>query len=219
MDSGGSSVEETTVLLFGPQALSFREDSLERLRQFLTTNSDGTWMRKVITELPNFIKNLSEQFPKLQATPAVKLLGELDDWLDSDSATPPFATRKLPNALLTPLVVLEQLVQYTQYVSWSHVDTGLGSDQYGPQPRRSTTVGFCTGLLTALAVSSSSSQEEFQRYAAVSVRLAALVGTLVDAEEVLGQHGISKTYSTACNSREQKTRLENILQESPEVRR
>lgn len=217
MEFAGGPAEGTTVLLFGPQALSFHEESFQRLRSALTDNPDNAWMRQVVAELPEYIRRFSEQLPKLRATPAVECLDRLKDWLESDADGPPIISRSLPNAILTPLVVLHQLAQYTQYVQLAHVETGLGSDLYGPQTRRIRTLGFCTGLLSALAVSSASTREEFQRYAAVSVRLAVLVGALVDAEDIVGHHGESKTFSTACNSSKQKMEMNHILQEFPEV--
>jgi hypothetical protein len=102
-------------------------------------------------------------------------------------------------------------------VQLAHVEIGLGSDTYGPQFRRIESLGFCTGLLTALAVSSASTQTEFQKYAAVAVRLAALIGALVDAEEATGRYGASKTFSTACHSPGQDMELRSILEEFSEV--
>ncbi|KAF2204959.1 hypothetical protein GQ43DRAFT_95556 [Delitschia confertaspora ATCC 74209] len=207
-----------TVLLFGPQALSFPEESFQRLRSALTDNPDNAWMRKVITELPEITKLISQQLPKLQATPAATLQDSLKDWLlEIDGSAPPTEHKGLPNALLTPLVVLDQLAQYTQYVQLAHEETGLGSDLYGPQRRPLRTLGFCTGLLSALAVSSASTQAEFRKYGAVAVRLAALIGAVVDAEDAIGKNGESKTFSTACHSSEQEMELQNILQEFPEA--
>jgi hypothetical protein len=45
-------------------------------------------------------------------------------------------------------------------------------------------LGFYAGLLAALAVASASNRQEFHKYGAVAVRLAMLVGALIDAQEV-----------------------------------
>ena len=208
----------TTVLLFGPQALSFSEESFQRVRSALTGNPDSAWMREVVAELPECTRRISEQFPKLQATPAATLQDSLKAWLETNTSPTKATFKSLPNALLTPLVVLDQLTQYAQYVQLAHVEAGLGLDLYGPQPRNIRTLGFCTGLLSALAVSSASTQAEFRKYAAVSVRLAALIGAVVDAEDAIGQYGEAKTFSTVCHSSEQEMELQNILQEFPQVR-
>ncbi|KAK5656794.1 hypothetical protein OQA88_4342 [Cercophora sp. LCS_1] len=207
----------TTVLLFGSQALSFSEDSLRRLRSALAGDADNGWMREVIAELPEWTRRVSEQFTKLRSTPAAALQESLKDWLAPNGSPTPALPKNLPNAVLTPLVVLDQLAQYTQYVRLAHAETGLGSDPYGPQPRRLETIGLCTGLLSAAAISSASTRAEFRQYGAVALRLAALIGALVDAENAVGQHGESKALSTACHSAQEEAELQNILEQFPEA--
>lgn len=209
----------TTVLLFGPQALSFSEESLQRLRSALSDNSDNAWMGEAVAELPECTRRISEQFPKLKTTPAATLQESLTAWLAPAAEAAPALPKSLPNAVLTPLVVLDQLAQYTQYVQLANVETGMGPDLYRPQPRHIRTIGFCTGLLSALAVSSASTQADFRKYAAVAVRLAALIGALVDAEEAIGQHGSSKVFSIAWHSTKKETDLRHILQDFPGVSR
>jgi hypothetical protein len=102
----GHTAGGTTVLLFGPQSLSFSTDSFQRLRAALNDNPDNAWMNKIVDELPNCTKRASEQFPKLEATPAATLQDSLKDWLKSDVNTMPTGSENLPNAVLTPLVVL-----------------------------------------------------------------------------------------------------------------
>jgi hypothetical protein len=208
----------TTVLLFGPQALSFSDQCFQRLRTAINNNPDNAWVRKIVDELPECTERACEQFPKLRSTPVVNLQNSLKEWLNSDANSAPVGFDSFPNSLLTPLVVLDQLTQYAQYVELAHVEIGLGSDIFGPQSRRIETLGFCTGLLTALAVSSSSTRTDFQRYAAVAVRLAALIGALVDAEDAVGKYGVSKTLSTASRSPAQEMELHAILRDFPEVR-
>ena len=215
--SNHNDIEATTVLLFGPQALSFTEESLQRVRVALSDTAENAWMRQVVEQLPEYTNRVAKQFPKLEATPAARLQDSLKGWLKIEECIAPATSKSLPNALLTPLVVLDQLAQYSQYVKLAHVETGLGADRYGPQPRRIRSLGFCTGLLSAIAVSSASNKAEFERYATVAVCLAAVIGALVDAEDAIGRYGESKTFSTVYHSSQQEMQLKNILQEFPEV--
>lgn len=208
----------STVLLFGPQALSFSTESFQRLKSAIDSSPENAWMKDVVDELPDYIQRAAEQLPRLQITPGAALQPNLGAWLRSDSAEAPSDAENLPNALLTPLVVLDHLTQYTQYVQLAHDQGSPGADEYGPQMRRVESLGFCTGLLTALAAASASSRSSFQRYGAVAVRLAALIGTAVDAEEITGEYGTSKSFSTACRTGDQDLELHAILQEFPEVR-
>jgi len=203
----------TTVLLFGPQALSFQEQSFHHLRSAIHSHRDNDWMRTVVAELPRYVELFSQKIKKLQPSPALELLQSVAEWLDSDTPSP--VPERLPNTILTPLVVLGQLAQYTQYVEVAHVDAGLGSDRWSPQLRRSETLGFCTGVLSALAVSSASNKADFQTFGAVAVRLATLIGAFVDAEDGDGRHAKSKSLSAAWNTPEQGEELKAIVAEDP----
>ncbi|KAJ5641292.1 hypothetical protein N7490_005292 [Penicillium lividum] len=217
MVSDHNEVEATTVLLFGPQALSFTEESFQRVRVALSDTAENAWMRQVVEQLPEFTNRVAKQFPRLEATPAARLQEGLKDWLEIEECMAPATSKSLPNALLTPLVVLDQLAQYSQYVKLAHVETGFGADRYGPQPRHIRSLGFCTGLLSAIAVSSASNKAEFEIYAKVAIRLAAVIGALVDAEDAIGRYGQSKSFSAVYHSSQQEMQLKNILQEFPEV--
>ena len=104
----------------------------------------------------------------------VKLLECLHDWLDADKFL--LASSDLPNVILSPLVVLSQLIQYSKYLKISHQGE---VDSYGSHGQQKETVGFCIGLLSALNLSSAGNQAQFQQYGATAVRLAALIGALI----------------------------------------
>lgn len=215
MQSVDKEFQATTVLLFGPQALSFQEQSFHHLRSTIRSHWDNGWMRTVLDELPRFIELFSQKLKTLQPSPALELLQRVAEWLDSDAPSP--LPETLPNTILTPLVALGQLAQYSQYVEVAHVDAGLGADRWSPQLRRSETLGFCTGFLSALAVSSASSKAEFQTFGAVAVRLATLIGAFVDAEDGDERFGRSTSVSAAWNTQEQGEQLKAIVAEDPEA--
>jgi len=68
-----------------------------------------------------------------------------------------------------------------------------------------------------LAVSSTSSVADFEKYGSVAIRLAALIGGVVDAQETISEHGESKSYATAWTSAEQAAVMRRILEKYPEV--
>ena len=205
----------TTVLLFGPQALSFQEQSLHDLRSAIRSHCDNAWMRTIVNELPQHIELFSQKVEQLQHRPGGELLQKVAKWLDSEDTWQ--SSESLPNIILTPLVVLGQLAQYTQYVEVAHLDAGLGSDRWSPQLRHSETLGFCTGLLSAIAVSSASNKAEFRHFGAVAVRLATLIGACVDAEDGDERVAKSTSLSAAWNTPEQEEGLKAIVAESPET--
>lgn len=215
MESVGEKPHATTVLLFGPQTLSFQEQSSRNLRSIIRSHWDNGWMRTTIDELPRYVKLLSQKTRKPQPDPALELLQRLTEWLDSDTPSP--MPERLPNLVLTPLVVLAQLSQYAQYVEVAHVDAGLGCDRWSPQLRRSETLGFCTGFLSALTVSSASNKADFQTFAAVAVRLAALIGAFVDAEDGDGRVTKYTSLSAAWNTPEQVEEVKTAVAEDPDT--
>ena len=66
-------------------------------------------------------------------------------------------------------------------------------------------------------MSSTTDKTQFQRYGAVAVRLAALIGAIVDAQDALGDHGESKSLATVWNSSHTKTEMARIMKQHPEV--
>lgn len=205
-----------TVLLFGPQALSFQEDSFHQLKSIILDDAENRWMLDAIAELPTYFRTFSEKSPKLQAISGVQQLENLNDWFKTGKIQP--TSFHLPNILLSPLVVLTQLTQYSKYLKLVHIESGDGQNLYASHSQNTETLGFCTGLLSALAVSSAGNQAQFQQHGAVAVRLAALIGALVDAQDALGKHGESTSFATVWNSRETKTEMTRILQQFPEVK-
>ena len=208
----------TVVLLFGPQALSFSQESLKTLRKALTESEDYRWVFDTISELPSRWNTLTTRFPKLLEIPGEKLLNDFDTWFRTGVVEQ--ATFQLPNILLTPLVVLTQLMQFSRYLLLSL--SGASVQAQDPLTtfvqRNVETVGFCTGLLSASVVSSSSDQAAFRRNGAIAVRLAMLIGALVDAQDASDRlHGRSKSFAAAWTSPAMAAELVRILDGFPEV--
>lgn len=218
--------QESTVLLFGPQALSFNSQ-FDKLRHSLSGDAVGQhWILDVVADLPRYWAALLEQIPEIKGkVSGEKHLADLESWLRRGSLEDdrPEGSEQLPNLILTPLVVLTQLTQYWRYLELNHQLKGDGAKidlqadllarQKNGDSNKVQALGFCTGLLSAFAVASAKNQDEFEKYSAVAVRLAMLAGGLVDAREEWNKelgHGPSKSYATAWR---------NAKQGEPEMRR
>ncbi|KAF2235726.1 ketoacyl-synt-domain-containing protein [Viridothelium virens] len=114
--------------------------------------------------------------------------------------------------LLTPLVVLTQLTQFWHYLElhYGTVDHGL----HVLRNQKAQTLGFCTGLLSAYAVASSFNQDDLERYGAVAIRLATLVGAIVDAYDI--DQGRATSFTTAWHTSQQGADLERALAQYPQ---
>ncbi|AEO67399.1 polyketide synthase [Thermothielavioides terrestris NRRL 8126] len=202
------------LLIFGSQILSFDADSARRLRDRLVDGHSLAWAASVIRELPRLWKTVSQAVPTLQSLPGEDLLGNLDAWLRTGLF--PEAVYPLPNILLTPLVVLFHLAQYQQSVELGIHGHSSGDDDLPQSCRRSTeALGLCTGLLSAAAVASSSSGAELQHYAAVAVRLAMVIGAVVDAKNRSQRQ--ARSFSVSWSSQPLANRMSEILGRHPDA--
>ncbi|KAL9112779.1 MAG: hypothetical protein Q9227_003082 [Pyrenula ochraceoflavens] len=217
--SSGSPDPGTTVLLFGPQALSFEKDALKRLISLLAESEDSQWVLDVLVELPGVWKRLTERLPKLQEIPGEKLLNDLHSWFKTGVVE--HGAFHLPNIILTPIVVLTQLIQFARYLqlSSSSASTKPLRDLHAAFAQRNVeTVGFCTGLLSASVIASSSDQASFRQYGTVAVRLGMVVGALVDAQDASDRlHGRAKSFATAWSSSSMARDLVRVLDSFPEA--
>ena len=215
VDRTVSSTAGNTVLLFGPQALSFDENDFYYIRSTVLNNEHHRWILDVIAELPKCLCTISRNYPKWSTEPGYQLLGDLKNWFNTgEISKTPFV---LPNILLSPLVVIAQLTQYAKYLELASFETENGEDPHASSKHNRETLGFCTGLLSAFAVSSSSNRENFQKYGAVSIRLAMLIGMVVDAQDASSEMGKSKSLATIWNSARAGEDVTRIVRSFPEV--
>ena len=203
------------VFLFGSQALAVDIKSFTKLSIQLQEDSNR-WALDAVSALSSFWENLIRGVPKLQHSNGGKLLEEFDKGLQtgiiSESLFP------LPNVLLSPLTVIAHLTQYSAFLRAALPDLN-DTDEIPSSITKSTeTLGLCTGMLSAFAVGCSSSLAEIERYGTIAVRLAMLVGALVDAEEAApGSDGSSTSFSVSWKGAESSASLNEVLERFPEV--
>ncbi|KAL3461921.1 hypothetical protein BJX64DRAFT_288875 [Aspergillus heterothallicus] len=204
-----------TILLFGPQALSFNEKSFTELRDAVLSDTNNQWVVDAVSQLPVAWETFVDRFPQLKAIEGGQRLRDLVDWLATGSIIPAAGT--LPNVLLSPLVVISQLTQFTKYLRLTQPDASSSDDIYAKTGPDTETIGFCTGLLSAMTVATTTDKAQFEKSAATAIRLATLIGAFVDAQEITGQHGASKSLATVWNSPTAKEEMTRIMSDYPEA--
>lgn len=210
------------VLVFGPQVLSFNQEWFDKLRADVAKSFISDWVPQVIAELPEHFSSLCDAFPKLRVVEGTRWLQGLQQGLESgsfeDITTGGGSLRHVPNIVLTPLCVLLQLAAYTSYLKSSLAQTvesrDLGAHTLHPL-RDTETAGFCTGILAALAVSLSTNDTELQEYGGTVIRLAMLIGAMVDAQDA--EVGDSTSLSALWRTSSGLQDLEVILQGHEDV--
>jgi hypothetical protein len=205
-----------TVYLFGPQVLSFNKDVSALLHYTLTQKANHKWVRTALSQLPQYWDTILSDVPSLTHSPGRSLLTELGEWIDTGSFSSQLSS--LPSILLTPLVVALQLSQYINLLEVSYPGqtdrqqanlVHLGSPQ---------SVAFCTGILAAIAISASENDTQLQQYGSAAIRVAMLIGAVVDDKDAWGQKDEQSTsISLGWNSNDEENQIRGILHEFSSV--
>ncbi|RYP20460.1 hypothetical protein DL766_008188 [Monosporascus sp. MC13-8B] len=202
-----------SVLLFGSQALSPKDDILESVRSRVLSSDDNLWILEVLADLPEWLAQLKGISSAFDGN-AEKMLGDLNIWFRT--RRPPSAAFRSFNVVLTPLTIINQLLQYVAFlkVAYPEVDP---NGRFG-MPRHTTeTVGFCTGLLSASAISCAWDRESFEKYGASAIRVAMLCGLVVDAQNHSLEDGRAMSLATVWHSPEARKKMSEVLDRFPEA--
>ena len=165
------------LILFGPQS---PQPDLAKLRESLQGNSDLKFLIDTIEELPHLWPIIQKSCPDLKRIPGAEQLKQLSSFLDRGT----FPNEKpLRNILLAPLTVICQVVEFVQRDQEAE---NISIPAIFPAKAGLVNVqGFCIGFLAAAVVACSLSRNEFEQLSSVAVRLAVLIGSVVDLDEGL----------------------------------
>ena len=162
---------------------------METLIRPISQSPHRDWILDTISGLPTYLNGLNSIMPEVaRAVPGSSQLADLDSWFRHGATDIP-SEATLPSIIVGPLVVLIQLTQYWRYLELLHqgqppADLQASVVAASKSNSKFETLGFCFELLGALSVASASNRQDFQKYGATAVRLAMLMGALVDAREV-----------------------------------
>lgn len=207
---------QPSILLFGPQCLSFDRDAFHRIRAAIIDSPYLTWILKAIEELPDCLELISTECLTLDLESSYKRVQDFVRWFEP-AVEPDLEPFVLPNVLLSPLTVIGQLIEYFDFIERSPKSEGHHRD-IPPSHADYETLGLCMGMLSASAVSSSTTRKQLEQHGGVALRLAMLIGAVVDAEEGLEKSGPTKTFATVWNTTSARQGMERIMKNYPEVR-
>lgn len=205
-----STLSHPSVLIFGPLSLSCNPAQVARVRKAVVSSAHNTWILNLVSKLPQLWTTISNALPSLQDDSGYR---QVLDMAEAIRLGRPLETPyPLPNKVLIPLVVIYHLTQYTEFLQHA----GVNVDEIWKSHQE--TVGFCTGLLSAFAVSASANKADFERYGAVAIRLGLLVGMVVDAREAPSDLNVSKSLRAGWSSTQTKEQFIDVIKEFPDVR-
>lgn len=204
---------EHTALIFGPQFLFFTVESLIQLRSQCQESSGlHDWLLDIFTQLPSHWAIISSALPFLEHLPGKRLLEDVYNSIRTGN--PPKTSFPLPNFLLCPLVIVLHLTEYIRYQEIVKFERGQDWLS-GGDVESLEVVGFCTGLLSAFAVSLSTNRQDLERYGTIAVRLAMLIGAIVDSQNIAESK--SNSVSASWQDQDGKAQLYRILKTYPKV--
>ena len=188
-------------------------NQLDELRHALKREESLEPIIRTIKELPSQWQDLSIQDPSLNCIPGEAAANQLVQWVDAEAASQ--AVEEKGNLTLMPLTIILHVAHYLSFLRQqgeSH-ESVLQSvvDNGGVQ-------GFCIGLLSAVTVASSKTQDDIGRLAALSLRLAFCIGAYVDLDRHFND-GDSKASTFAVRWKTPTTLddIQSLLFEYPEV--
>lgn len=217
---------ESTILVFGNYiGTADTKKSMDGIVRQLSQGPHRDWVLDTIAELPNYWDALVAKVPEVATaipdTP--QRLVDLDSWFrHGTSDLAPDAV--VPRPVIGPIIILAQLTQYWRYLELTHQREPVAdvlASRVASSQRRPASLGFCAGLMPAVAVASAHNRQDFHKYGAVAVRLAMLAGALTDAREAQDRaspSGGSVSFATAWVGQKQGDELRRIVQElSPDA--
>lgn len=201
--------QEAISVLFGPQG-ELTSKSLVELRTILQENSDLNFLSSTISELPSLWPAILEVWPDLDIVPAKKRLTELCRFFQGGPDVA-FST-PTNNILLCPLTVITQIVDFWKLTHGFDLPSLFEAQLRGVQ-------GFCLGFLTAITVSCSRDEKQFQALASKAVRLALCMGALVDLDalDTPDSSDCALTIAVRWKSNEHLKHLQHTMKLYPDV--
>lgn len=182
------------------------------LRAFVQEHPDLHFVAETLSGLQAIWPALLGVWPQLDRLPGGKMLTELSHFFKGGML--PTLSEGPLNVLVSPLTVASHIVDFWKL---SHgLDGRVSNEMYIGDVQ-----GFCSGFLTAAAVSGSRDAAQFQKWASNAVRLALCMGALVDLDALHATHevGCASALAVRWRSAAELQYLHDTLKIYPKVSR
>jgi hypothetical protein len=166
-------------LAFGPEERVPSAGTLTQLKHILREDSAFAAITACLRQLPDIWQIIIQTDPKSQSTRGERRAAILPRLLLDDEE---HENDLCANQVIMPMTVLVHMVQYRQFLQQN---LHSGHKSVMQSVAAGGVQGFCAGLLSAFAVCSMSSEEDFDACATYAIKLAMCVGAYVDLTESL----------------------------------
>lgn len=163
-----------SALAFGPEERIPNAERLKQLSHILRGNSRFTALSACLKHLPDVWTAVVHEDDRLESVAGEKRASALSRLLLDDQE---HEDDMHANQVIMPMTVLIHMVQYRQflqqYPTQSHASILRSVAAGGVQ-------GFCAGLISAFAVCSMNTEDDFDACATFAIKLSMCVGAYVD---------------------------------------
>ncbi|EAQ83182.1 hypothetical protein CHGG_09586 [Chaetomium globosum CBS 148.51] len=205
----------STLILFGPGVMTLDEPYFNRIFTCIKDDAHHSqWALHAAEDLESCWDSLCKSIPKLQRVDGRKHARTLADWLRAGTIPPGSTVANLPNAILGPLVLLAQLIEYIQHLK-SVNGTERGFLKWMPPGPQTEAVGCCLGCFSAIVVSGSSSWAQFCHNAAAALRVMFVICALSDAQDSPDETGPSTCLNAFWRGTQSASTLTTALEAYP----
>jgi Starter unit:ACP transacylase in aflatoxin biosynthesis len=208
----GTAMALPSIIAFGSQTTWPSSECLYQLRAALLLQPRLRTFLAAIKELPKLWQDLIVQDPRLTTVPGQACLEDLVEWVNHGEFQ---STSGLPASVLTmPFTIIIHITQYFHYLDGlqsNHAEVLKNVEMGGVQ-------GFCTGMLTAIAVACAKHEEDVNILGVVALKLALCIGAYVDLDGAFAREA-NETTSVAVRWRSEAghDKVLETLKSYPEV--
>lgn len=166
------------LVLFASQIPEQSEEDKEKLRTLLLLSPRLQGVVKALESLPLLYEALTKSLPDLRTTLSDSGLQDILSWIKGEK---PIDSRVdiSSNTWVTTVTVVNHLVLYSGFLDTSGVYQAHA--QIIERCKLGGIQGFCSGLLAAVAVACSPSEEDLDKNGVWAVNLAFCIGVLIDS--------------------------------------
>jgi len=204
-----------SLVAFGSLATWPAADQLQQLSKALRQQPELSPLVTAIRDLASLWKALLDTDPDLDKVPGQVATAQLAKWIDTGEVAK--IDDPQPNIMTMPMTIIAHIAQYFKYLQ-QRDETISHSSMLESVTAGGGVQGFCSGLLSALAVASARDEGEIGLASATSIRLAFCVGAYVDLDGRRDQ-GSFDTSSLAIRWRSPASleTVQQVLENHPDV--
>ncbi|TRX93705.1 hypothetical protein FHL15_005381 [Xylaria flabelliformis] len=201
-----------TLVVFGSQHTDESDEDRQSLRALLLLTPRLQRLLGALEDLPQLWESFTQSYPEFKTSLSRSGLASLSAWLGGEKLQ--HSEGISSNTFCTTITVAGQLVLYSSFLDTSGVDQP--HSRVLDRCKRAGIQGLCVGLISAIAVACSSSEEDLSRNMTWAIRLAFCIGILVDLSNAGANTGVFQSLVVRGDSTSLHSNLQACMKRYPD---